>query len=93
MNAPPVGKRGGHGRDVRHRDDGTSLALIRVKERGNGQYDLEWRDANQVWWWLGHPSNSYAQALRSLERYAACPAAVFAVWSSGKCRSEPSASD
>jgi hypothetical protein len=93
MKAPPIGKRAGHGRDFRRREDGTILALMRVKERGSGQYILEWRDADKVWWWLGHPSRSYEQALRTLERYAAVSAEIFAVWSSGKCRSDPPASD
>jgi hypothetical protein len=64
---------------------------MRLKERGNGQYEIMWRDADQVWWDLGHLANSYQQALRLVERYATCSAAIFTTWSSGKRCSEPEA--
>ena len=85
MKAPSVGKRA----DTRRREDNTILALMRIKERGNAQHSLQWCDADGVWWWLRHPFNSYQQALSTLERYATCPAAIFAVWSSGKFRVDP----
>jgi hypothetical protein len=87
MSAPPIGKRGGRGRDYRFREDNNvMLVLVRIRERGNASYAIEFRGADKVWW-RAHRMDSYADALRCLDDYARATPEQWAAWTA---RREPS---